>query len=554
MNGQDIHTYNKYSRRDFIKRTGTFIALLPFLDGCVSERVVPGKIIDDNSKAGHLLRDKIKLTPSKIIEVPILIIGSGVSGLTAGYQLTKNALNEFYILDLAKEYGGNSVSGTNSVSAYPWAAHYLPIVNNNNKRLIDFLKSHQIITSIENDVPAYDEYYLCFDPEERLFINGHWQDGLVPSLGVSAGEKEEISRFFKIVHDYKFRAGSDGKYAFEIPVANSSTDKEFRDLDLISFSDFLSQHDFSSKHLLWYLEYCCRDDYGSTLDDTSAYAGLHYFCARRAKASNAESSAVLTWQEGNAFLVKKLHDTINERTQGNRIKTGQLVFNVSIQENKVEALVLDTTTNECVKYICDHLVSAVPQYINNRILSEELKSQRQKNISFDYTPWIVANITVNKLNEYEGEPLSWDNVMYGSPSLGYVNACHQHLNRNHSKLVLTYYLPLTGKNISEARQEARTKTHQEICKLIIDDLKQAHKDIDKHITNIDVKVWGHGMIKPKPGFIFSEELKKTGEPIEEKIFFAHTDLSGISIFEEAFEQGMNAAEKIIEIHARTTKA
>jgi len=54
------------------------------------------------------------------------------------------------------------------------------------------------------------------------------------------------------------------------------------------------------------LNYCCKDDYGSTLENTSAYAGLHYFCARRAKAANAESSAVLTWPEGNSFLVNKL--------------------------------------------------------------------------------------------------------------------------------------------------------------------------------------------------------------------------------------------------------
>ena len=53
------------------------------------------------------------------------------------------------------------------------------------------------------------------------------------------------------------------------------------------------------------------------------------------------------------------------------------------------------------------------------------------------------------------------------------------------------------------------------------------------------------MISPFPNFIFSEELKQAAQPIENKIYFAHSDLSGISIFEEAFYQGIKAANELI---------
>jgi hypothetical protein len=49
------------------------------------------------------------------------------------------------------------------------------------------------------------------------------------------------------------------------------------------------------------------------------------------------------------------------------------------------------------------------------------------------------------------------------------------------------------------------------------------------------------MVSPVPGFIFGEERKAAAQPIEGKVFFAHTDLSGISVFEEAFHQGIDAA-------------
>jgi hypothetical protein len=32
--------------------------------------------------------------------------------------------------------------------------------------------------------------------------------------------------------------------------------------------------------LNWYMNYCCRDDYGATTNNTSAWAGIQYFASR----------------------------------------------------------------------------------------------------------------------------------------------------------------------------------------------------------------------------------------------------------------------------------
>jgi hypothetical protein len=53
------------------------------------------------------------------------------------------------------------------------------------------------------------------------------------------------------------------------------------------------------------------------------------------------------------------------------------------------------------------------------------------------------------------------------------------------------------------------------------------------------------MIVRFPGQIFGRKTQAAKEPIGQKVFFAHSDLSGISIFEEAFYQGMRAAEQMI---------
>ena len=54
------------------------------------------------------------------------------------------------------------------------------------------------------------------------------------------------------------------------------------------------------------------------------------------------------------------------------------------------------------------------------------------------------------------------------------------------------------------------------------------------------------MISPVPGFLFEENKRKAAQPIDNRIYFAHSDLSGISIFEEAFHQGTNVVNSMLD--------
>jgi hypothetical protein len=102
------------------------------------------------------------------------------------------------------------------------------------------LHEHKVITHFdEKGLPFYNEFYLCFDPEERLLINGHWQEGIVPDFGVADSDRKQIIRFFNTITQLKNARGNDGKYAFDIPLDNSSADESFRKLDSISFDDYL---------------------------------------------------------------------------------------------------------------------------------------------------------------------------------------------------------------------------------------------------------------------------------------------------------------------------
>jgi hypothetical protein len=61
---------------------------------------------------------------------------------------------------------------------------------------------------------------------------------------------------------------------------------------------------------------------------------------------------------------------------------------------------------------------------------------------------------------------------------------------------------------------------------------------------LDVMRWGHAMIRPRPGFVWGGARRAAQEPYR-GVHFAHTDLSGIALFEEAFDHGLRAAEEIL---------
>jgi hypothetical protein len=80
--------------------------------------------------------------------------------------------------------------------------------------------------------------------------------------------------------------------------------------------------------------------------------------------------------------------------------------------------------------------------------------------------------------------------------------------------------------------------------LALADLGRAHPDLPGLVARIDVVRWAHAMIRPTPGFCWSPALAEAAQPLG-AIHFAHTDLSGMALFEEALDHGLRAAEEVL---------
>ena len=310
--------------------------MLPFLQYCKQKtKSILLKITGTNYVLGHQLWAKDFPKPSEEIQTKFLIIGGGISGLSACRYLKKNNEKDFLLVEMENHLGGNASNGENKFSKFPLGAHYLPIPNKEDLELIDFLKDCKIyLGDDENGLPILDDEQLTFPKEERLFFKNEWQNDLVPQNGISNSTKEEIASFFKLMDEFRIQKDDAGKYWFDIPISKSSD--AAKDLDKITFLDWLVNNHFTSTELLWLLDYSCKDDYGLGLKYVSAWAGIHYFAGRKNNWATNRHDQVFTWPEGNARLAKHLSKLVQDK-----YLSKHLVYDVNWEQENVEVLVFD---------------------------------------------------------------------------------------------------------------------------------------------------------------------------------------------------------------------
>jgi len=307
--------------------------------------------------------------------------------------------------------------------------------------------------------------------------------------------------------------------------------------------EYLKSNHFDSPHLHWYINYACRDDFGTSFTNVSAWAGLHYFASRDAGDEEIENTSVLTWPEGNGWIIRRLRELL-----ATSITTHSLAFHVAPAKNSVLVDVYDFQTGSSTRIQASHVVFSCPRFLGKYLLDPAAEDNPGISAEFEYAPWMVANLSLKSFPlPRSGFPLSWDNVIYDSESLGYVVATHQSLKTFNPETVFTYYYAMTGSPASQERTRLLETDWRSWLEFIVRDLSKPHPEIAHLITQVDVFRWGHAMVRPRPGFMWGAARQEAAQSIG-NIHFAHSDLSGFSIFEEAQYRGILAAEKILKAY------
>ncbi|MFT3805122.1 MAG: FAD-dependent oxidoreductase [Burkholderiaceae bacterium] len=474
--------------------------------------------------------------------IRVAIVGTGVAGLAAARALRRAGLADadLRLFELEDSPGGNSRSGRIGDISFPWGAHYLPVPDDDAVDLVDLLVETGAARRDEGRAGGrvvYDERMLCHAPQERLLIGERWQTGLMPPA-TDAASRDDAARFARLIRQYRASG------AFRLGLPPSSRDPAVRALDAQTFEAWLDASRLDSPSLRWYLDYCCRDDFGAGMHEVSAWAGVHYFASRHGffddeaarEREAGELSEVLTWPQGNAWLIERI-----ARPLSSRIITGAVVTRVAA--DSLDVWRVDARRVE--RWQAERVILAAPLMVVRRLLDEPPAPLEALAPRLRYASWRVANVHLAGVpQELPGAPRSWDNVVHGDLSdgaLGYVDAMHQSLRSRPGPTVLSCYAAFGGSDDARRRLLERGWALQ--AGEVLDHLQRAHPDIRDHVRRVDIMRWGHAMLIPTPGLRTDPALSALREPFG-RVRCAHGDLAAYSVFEEAFAIGTDAGRRV----------
>ena len=511
---------------------------------------------------GHALRDLLAQgplpAPTLVRRAQVIIAGGGVAGLAAARSLRLAGVHDFALLELEDTPGGNSRAGAVNGVACPLGAHYLPVPGDHAPEVQDLLEELGLRQRVAGRW-QYDERHLCHSPQERLYFEREWQEGLLPVQGVGEATLEQYRRFSQAVAAAS-RAARFTMPQFAALDAKTGLAPAHQALDAMTFEAWLQQQGLDDAHLRWYLDYCCRDDYGAGMARVSAWAGLHYFASRHGFHAPGEAVAedregVLTWPEGNGWLTQQLAAPLKAQGQ---LQTGTSVLRIAETRRGVEVDAFNHHSGNVERWQAPRCVVALPVFVAARVVQNPPAFLAQAAQRLQWAPWAVTNIHLNApLADRPGAAPAWDNVIYGDSNpggLGYVDASHQKLDPRPGPTVLTYYQALG--DVAEARQQLATQGAEHWGRAALAALAGPHPDVLQHATRVQVTRYGHAMSIPVPGVqTFLSQIGLQGPPGKRKLLlngerqralptpatarlaFAHSDWSGYSVFEEAFTRG-----------------
>lgn len=527
------------SRREFVRALGV-IAAAPALVGLTGKgRVIGGGFVPDGSAEGHLLRDgaaraRLRTSATRRAErrVKVAIVGGGMGGLSAAWRLDALGMHDWTLLEMDARTGGNARSADYRGQHAPWGAHYVPVPSHDAVHVRQLFRELGVLGADG----VWDERVLCHTPQERIWQHGRWHEGLEPTDAMSRAHREQFRRFEERIGEWRASG------MFSVPSAEGHARRHAAQrtggaagkqaaavdaLDAQTALDWMTREGFDAPALRWWVEYGTRDDYGASLGQASAWAAVHYFAGRE-----KEEQGPLTWPEGNDFIAQQLTQRLSTRRDASgraRIVTGATAWQITRVGNRW----LVDTPNQRVT--ADVVIWSAPLFVLPRVCDAVTLP-----VTHEYAPWVVANIVIDRLPASVGAPLAWDNVIYGSRSLGYVNAAHQGLGTPPDRTVWTWYHAVVDRPARDARQYLQQRPWTSWRDEILADLGRAHGDIADCVARIDIMRWGHAMARPTPGVLKRVAALQAWQPAAH-MYMAHADLSGLSLFEEAQWHGVHAA-------------
>jgi protoporphyrinogen/coproporphyrinogen III oxidase len=496
------------NRRDFIKfvvagavTSGCPIDLSLFAQTGDAQNNHAPDVDGEDNRICHQVRDKgssfFKRPPASARH-DVVIVGGGVSGLTAAYRLQHR---DFLLLEKEPHWGGNAYAMEYEGSTYATGSAFL----------------------------AKDEYTYQFSKEiglEMLPVNSAdasiiqgvlvpdtWGDGL-DKLPYSASVRESFKKFKKemLAIDMEKR----GKEICDTP-----------------FSDFMKA--YPQELTQWWDAYG-PSNWGATSEDTAAVVAIE---ALQEMAAESRADDRYTWPGGLGAITKKLADILQPKYQ-DRMQTGATI--VAVVSEKEEVQVTYMLGGELKTVAAKAVIMATPKFITRRVVAGLPDKQSDAMQEIRYIPYPVVNLIFDKPLFNHG----YDTWCPGNSFTDFVVAdwvIQKQPGYQQKFNILSCYTPMKEEDRSHLLTESGARG---IAANVLSDFQKLMPDFNVDPIEVHIYRRGHPLYMSTPG-LYTQVQPLVRRPMD-RVFFANTDAQGP---ESTTNGGILAAQRAVkEVEAR----
>ncbi|WP_462248352.1 FAD-dependent oxidoreductase [Ekhidna sp.] len=495
-------------RRKFIKGTSIAAISLPFwLQSC--KQWIKGNFpvyINSDHGAGHLMMESRQWNKAEGGSTQTIIVGGGLAGISAASRLG----DDFLLFELSNRLGGTSAAKTFDELTFSQGAHYeLAYPETYGSEVLQLFEQLDII--------KYEPWKKSWTFKDRQHVipfqrrQQCFEDGKRRKEVIEDGASKD--QFYRTLD----------RYAGTMHLPTRLINEEFRDLNELTFWDFLSYRINTEVSFKRQLDYHMMDDWGGRSDQVSALAGIHYFMCRPYLNQSVD---LFSPPQGNQYFL----DRIATKVHDEKIKKNHLVSRIEKVGDSYSVEVIDVLSEKVKTYKAENIIYAGQKHALKYVYPKDsgLFDQQQ-------APWMVMNFVC------EGTPKKygyWQNEYIGeNPAfLGFIDSSVQDQQSQRGKRIITAYYCLQPEDrnylttIPDHKEDIAQETLSYISEMLDENLE---------IEACHINVMGHAMSIPSPGFLFNDVNDKGAD-----LIYAGVDNGRLPLLYEAVDSGIMAALKL----------
>jgi monoamine oxidase len=459
-------------------------AIVPFA-------TVPVAVGGEDNRVGHMLRDgHVFKIPQPSRRCDVVVVGAGISGLTAAYVLKSS---DVLVLEKEDRPGGHARKGDWKGVTYSEGAAYVSDVSGYVGTLIDELR----IPLVAIREPS-DAYYVG-----GRFATGYWGAG-ASELPLDEGARRGFQQFMTDLRSLKDLP--------PLPVESASAAALAYDSN--SFAQLLKPY---GPELLRYMDLYCRSALGGPVTEVSAYWGLNFL--------GGEYGVRYSAPGGNAVYGESLMRAVGPE----RILTKATVIRVENKGDRVWTTYV--LGHEPVTVESRAVVMAAPKQLARHVVVDLPPAQQAAMGQMRYEPYLVANVLV----EGAVPRPAYDTWGGDGPFTDVVVADWTAPTPDQRHGVLTAYCPLPYADRHTLLDDQVVKT---IARGVVASLDRMHPGLGRHVVGVRAYRRGHPMVLSAVNGLTA--LRPLTTQPHGNIFFAHSDSQLAATIEAAVWEGQKS--------------